>query len=79
MPSPPSRHMKNNIFSSQYSDEIDIKSISRAQHGNFVRGLELYVHFQIGLGFTVIGGISPAHVHCICPPQTLTLEPLISI
>jgi hypothetical protein len=36
MPSPYSRHMKNNTFSAPYSDEITIKSISRAQEGNFV-------------------------------------------
>ena len=40
----------------QYSDEIITKSISWAQAGNFARGLELLVQFQIGLGFRVIRG-----------------------
>ena len=39
-----------------------MKSSLKAYHGrkmeNFARGLELLVHFQISLGFKVIGGFS---------------------
>ena len=58
IPCPSSRQMKNNTFSVQYSDEIITRSILRSHEGNFARGLELLVHFQIGVGFRVIGGFS---------------------
>ena len=52
IPSPFSRRMKNNTFLVQYSDEIITKSISWAEEGIFFAyGLELLVHFQIGLRF----------------------------
>ena len=57
-PSSSGRQMKNNAFSVQHSDEIVTKSISRAHDNNYARGLELLVHFQIGLFSGFIGGFS---------------------
>ena len=51
--------MKSNTF--QYN--IIMKSSLKAYHGCrreiYARGLELWVHFQIGLGFRIISGFYP--------------------
>ena len=78
IPSLSSRQMRNNTFLVQYSDEIITKSISQAQEENFACGLELLVHFQIGLGFKVIGGLSLVLLSHVGSLVTLFLENLES-
>ena len=48
--------MKNNKVLVQHSDESSLKAYHGHMRDNFARGLELLVHFQIGLEFRVIGG-----------------------
>ena len=57
--SPSSGAMKNNKILVQYSDEIITKSISQAREGKFCPWVGIIGPFQIGVGFRVIGGLSP--------------------
>ena len=88
IPSPSSRQMKINAFSVHYSNEIFTKmgwnywSIFKS-----VQGLGLLVACDMN-GYSIamlvyfmllLVWFKYAHVHCICPCQTLTLKPSMSI
>ena len=49
IPSPSSRHMRNNTF---FVLKSSLKAYHERTRENFACGLDLLVHFQIGLGFT---------------------------